>query len=119
MSPKALTSDGPLSPQVFHILISLYDNELHGYGIIQQVAARTDGAMRLSASTLYGAIKRMLRNGLIEESDARPAPDQDDQRRRYYRITPAGHEALKTESRRIAELARVVAEQGLLVEYEG
>ena len=119
MSPTAITSNGPLSPQVFHILISLYDNELHGYGIIQQVEARTEGALRLSASTLYGAIKRMLRDGLIEESDERPAPDQDDERRRYYRITPAGREAVTAESRRITDLARFVAEQGLLTGQEG
>ena len=119
MSPKALASDGPLSPQVFHILISLYDSELHGYGIIQQVVARTDGALRLSASTLYGAIKRMLRHGLIEESDERPDPDQDDQRRRYYRITKTGRDAVATEGRRVTELARIVAEQGLLPEHQG
>ena len=119
MSPKALTSDGPLSPQVFHILISLHDNELHGYGIIQQVSARTEGALRLSASTLYGAIKRMLRDGLIEESEERPAPDQDDERRRYYRITQAGREAVTKEGRRVTALARLVAEHGLLPEHQG
>ena len=118
MSPKAL-GDGPLSPQVFHILISLYDNELHGYGMIEQVADRSGGAIRLSASTLYGAIKRLLRDGLIEESTVRPAPDQDDERRRYYRITMAGREAVVREGRRVAELARVVAEQGLLSEQQG
>jgi DNA-binding PadR family transcriptional regulator len=119
MSPKALTSDGPLSLQVFHILISLHDSELHGYGIIQQVSARTEGALRLSASTLYGAIKRMLRDRLIEESEERPAPDQDDERRRYYRITQAGREAVTKEGQRVTELARMVAEQGLLPEHQG
>jgi len=114
MSQSVSGPDGNLSPQVFHILISLYENELHGYGILQRIDARTDGALRLSASTLYGAIKRMRRDGLIEESDERPAPDQDDERRRYYRITAAGRAAVARESRRIAELARVIREQGIL-----
>jgi len=119
MSPRPATSNVPLSPPVFHILISLCDNELHGYAIIQQVAQRTKGAVTLSASTLYGAIKRMLRDGLIVESTERPAPDQDDERRRYYAITEAGREAIRVEGRRITELARVVAEHGLLSEHEG
>jgi DNA-binding PadR family transcriptional regulator len=103
---------------VFHILISLCNNDLHGYAIIREVADRTAGSLTLSASTLYGAIKRMLRDGLITESTERPAPDQDDERRRYYRITPAGRDAVKGESRRIADLARMVADHGLLAEHE-
>ncbi len=80
----------PLSTATFHILMALAEDDRHGYGIIQDVAAGTDGALRLSAGTLYRSIQRMLEQGLIVETRERPAPDQDDERRRYYRITPFG-----------------------------
>src|SRR5688572_33201841 len=79
--PKLL----PLAPAVFQILVALADQDRHGYAIMQDVAARTDGAMKLSPGTLYGSIKRMLEEGLIVELDERPDPDEDDERRRYYR----------------------------------
>src|SRR2546428_11648893 len=80
----------PLPAATFHILMALAEDDRHGYGIIQDVAARTDGALKLSAGTLYRSIQRMLEQGLIVETRERPAPDQDDERRRYYRITPFG-----------------------------
>lgn len=106
--------DPALSAQALHILISISDRELHGYSIIQTVAERTDGRISLSAGTLYGAIKRMLKAGLIEESDERPDPDLDDARRRYYRITDRGLETARREARRIDTLARAAREKGLL-----
>ena len=77
----------PLSPTVFHILLALGEGDRHGYSIMQEVTARSDGQVRLGPGTLYGAIKRMIQDGLIEESDERPDPELDDERRRYYRLT--------------------------------
>lgn len=94
-----------MSPQVFHILLALADQDLHGYAIIQDVAARTGGGMRLTASTLYAALKRLLDDGWIRELDARP--DADDPRRRYYRITAAGRAAGRGEAERLAQLAEM------------
>jgi DNA-binding PadR family transcriptional regulator len=93
-----------LSPQVFHILLALADKDLHGYAIVQDVAARTKGEVRLTASTLYAALKRLLDEGWITELDARP--EGDDPRRRYYRLTAAGRVAGKAEAARLDALAR-------------
>ncbi len=98
----------PLSTPVFQVLLSLNGRDLHGYAIIQDVAARTDGETVLSTSTLYGAIKRMMRDGLIEQSDVRPDPDLDDERRRYYRITDFGRDVTRCEARRIEKLAEML-----------
>jgi DNA-binding PadR family transcriptional regulator len=92
----------PLTPPVFHILVALSDGERHGYGLMQQVSADTEGAMVLGPGTLYGCLKRMLSAGLIEESDERPDPDLDDERRRYYRITDLGARAVRADARRLA-----------------
>jgi DNA-binding PadR family transcriptional regulator len=94
-----------MSPQVFHILLALADQDLHGYAIIQDVAARTNGGVRLTASTLYAALKRLLDDGWIRELEDRP--DADDPRRRYYRITAAGRAAGRAEAARLAELAEM------------
>lgn len=97
----------PLSVPVFQILLSLSDQDLHGYAIIQDVRARTDGEVQLTASTLYAAIKRLLEARLIEEIDARPAPAEDDQRRRYYRITALGIEVAHLETARLERALRM------------
>jgi DNA-binding PadR family transcriptional regulator len=94
----------PLQAAVFHILVALADRERHGYGIMQDVAIRTDGKMRLSPGTLYGSIKRMLEQGLIQESDERPDPELDDERRRYYRITSFGRLVAVAETERLSKL---------------
>ena len=91
---------------VLHILVALADGDRHGYAIMQEVAARTDGAVRLGPGTLYGSIKRMLHDGLIEELDERPDSDEDDVRRRYYRITPRGRTFAREEIGRLAALVR-------------
>ena len=80
----------PLSLSVFHILVSLADQERHGYGIMKETAARTDGKVRLGPGILYGNIKRLIEDGLIETSQERPDPELDDERRRYYRLTQFG-----------------------------
>src|SRR5919199_3366251 len=94
----------PLTPAVLHILLALADEERHGYGIMKEVEGRSGGEMRLGPGTLYGAIKRMLADGLVEESHERPDPELDDQRRRYYRITGFGREVAGAEAARLEEL---------------
>jgi DNA-binding PadR family transcriptional regulator len=98
----------PLKTQWFHILLSLAGGEQHGYGIMQEVLQRTEGKVRLWPATLYGSIKRMIEAGLIEESDERPAPELDDARRRYYRLTTLGRRVLNAECERLQELVRTI-----------
>jgi len=96
----------PLTPAVFHILLALADGEAHGYAIMQSVADRSAGSVRLGAGTLYGAINRLLQDGLIEESEERPDPEMDDSRRRYYRLTDLGGRVVAAETKRMADLVR-------------
>jgi len=102
----------PLPLATFHILLALADEDRHGYGIILEVAARTDGALRLSAGTLYRSIQRMLEEGLIVEVRERPAPELDDERRRYYRITSFGAVVARAEARRLTELVKLARAAG-------
>ena len=92
----------PLTPPVFHILLALVGEERHGYGIMLDIAKQTDGDLQLGPGTLYGCLKRMLAAGLIEESDERPDPDLNDERRRYYRLKPLGECTVRAEAERIA-----------------
>ena len=101
-----------LPPATFHILLALAEEDRHGYAIIQDVAARTDGELKLSAGTLYRSIQRMLEQGLIVETRDRPAPEDDDERRRYYRITPSGMTAAKAEARRLTQLVKMARAVG-------
>jgi DNA-binding PadR family transcriptional regulator len=103
----------PLPAATFHILLALADQDRHGYAIIQEVEARTGGKLRLSAGTLYRSVHRMLEQGLVVETGDRPAPDEDDERRRYYRITPYGTAVAKAEARRLAQLIRLARAAGL------
>ena len=97
----------PLTAPVFHILLALADEERHGYGIMQDVAAQTGNTLQLGPGTLYGCLKRMLAAGLVEESDERPDPTLDDERRRYYRITPFGRLVAQAEAVRMRELVQI------------
>jgi DNA-binding PadR family transcriptional regulator len=92
----------PLTPPVFHILLALADEERHGYGIMQDVAAQTEGGLQLGPGTLYGCLKRMLASGLVEESEERPDPALDDERRKYYRMTAFGKRVVRAEAQRLA-----------------
>jgi DNA-binding PadR family transcriptional regulator len=94
----------PLTPAIVHILLALADDDRHGYAIMQEVARLTDGAIRMGPGTLYGTVKRLLASGLIEEADERPDAELDDERRRYYRMTPLGRRVLKAETARMAAL---------------
>lgn len=98
----------PLKPHWFHVLLSLADQEQHGYGIMQEVLERTEGKVRLWPATLYGTIKRLIDAELIEESENRPAPEVDDARRKYYRLTRLGRHVLAAESERLEDLVRVI-----------
>jgi len=102
----------PLPSATLHILLALADEDRHGYAIIQEVAARTNGALRLSAGTLYRSIQRMLEDGLIVEPRERPAPNDDDERRRYYRLTLLGRAVARAEARRLADLVRMARAAG-------
>jgi len=102
----------PLPPATFHILLSVAEDDRHGYAIIQDIAARTNGELKLSAGTLYRSIQRMLEQGLIAETQDRPAPEYDDERRRYYRITPFGATVAQAEARRLTQLVRMARARG-------
>jgi DNA-binding PadR family transcriptional regulator len=106
----------PLPPATFHILLALVDQDRHGYAILQDVEARTDGALRLSAGTLYRSVARMVEQGLIAEVTRRPAARLDDERRRYYRITPFGTAVARAELSRLAQLLRLGRARGLAPE---
>ena len=112
-APPAPESLLPLPEAALHILMSLSDEDRHGYAVIQDVLARTGGEVRLSPGTLYRSIQRMLEQGLIVEKRERPAPEEDDERRRYYRITPLGTAVARAEARRLAELVRLARASGL------
>jgi DNA-binding PadR family transcriptional regulator len=104
----------PLPVSEFQILLALADEERHGYAIKREVAARTKGDVQLGPGTLYGSIKRMVNSGLIEESDERPDPDLDDERRRYYRITSFGRQMAVAEARRMERLVGIARAKRLL-----
>ncbi len=96
----------PLPAATFHILMAVAEEDRHGYAIIQDVAARTGGELKLSAGTLYRSIQRMLEQGLVAETQERPAPELDDERRRYYRITPLGAAVARAEATRMSKLVK-------------
>jgi len=102
----------PLPTAAFHILLAVAAEDRHGYAIILDVAERTAGALKLSPGTLYRSIQRMLEQGLLTEPRQRPAPELDDERRRYYRITPLGRAVAEAESRRMAQLVRMARDCG-------
>lgn len=103
----------PLTTVTFNVLLALADEERHGYGIILEVEERTGGAVRVGPGTLYGALKRLREGGLIEESDERPDPDLDDERRRYYRLTGFGAKALAAEVERLEAAVRAARGKGV------
>ncbi|HLZ61409.1 MAG TPA: PadR family transcriptional regulator [Ktedonosporobacter sp.] len=109
--PEALL---PLTPAVFHILLALADGERHGYSIMQEIAAHTEGHMRIGPTTLYRSIKQMLSGGLIVEVDERPDPALDDERRRYYRLTDFGQQVALAETRRLEQALAVAHSRSLL-----
>jgi DNA-binding PadR family transcriptional regulator len=110
-SPEELL---PLQPAVFHILVALAEQDRHGYSIMQEVASRTGNRLRMSPGTLYGSIKRMLAQGLIEELEEAPNPDDDDERRRYYRLTRFGRRVAAADAARLESVLRQARAVGLV-----
>ena len=103
----------PLTTPMLHTLLALADGEKHGYAILKEIARRTDGAVRLSAGTLYALVKRALADGLIAESDDRPDPSLDDERRRYYRLTPRGRQVASAEIERLHSIVGMARDKKL------
>ena len=108
-----ILQNNPLTPAVFHILLALSNGARHGYGIMKQVEADTQGRVNMGNGTLYGSLKRMLDAGLVEESDKRVDPEMDDQRRIYYRITDLGTTALTAELERYKRIVTLAQERKL------
>lgn len=106
----------PLPPPVFNILIALAEGDRHGYAIMQEVAERTGGKVRLGPGSLYGSIKRMLEQGLIDEVRSRAPGANDDERRRYYRLTRLGRRVAQAEAARLHEILGLAKAHGLLSE---
>jgi len=104
----------PLTPAMFHILLALADKERHGYEIMREVDERSEGKVRVGPGTLYGSIKRMLSDGLIEELDERPDPELDDERRRYYRLSDLGRRIAVAEAQRLERLVKSARSKKLL-----
>ena len=104
----------PLAPAAFHILVALAEEDRHGYAIMELVAERTRGTVKLSPGTLYRTIQRLLEQGLIVEPRERPSPSDDDERRRYYRLTPYGKAVARAEARRLAGLVRLAQASGVV-----
>jgi DNA-binding PadR family transcriptional regulator len=118
-APDSVESLLPLTPAVFSILLALAGGEKHGYAIMQEIAETSAGALRIGPGTLYRSIKLLLAGGLIQESGDRPDPALDDQRRRYYRITPHGRRVLGAEAQRLERLVRQARAQGVLTPARG
>jgi DNA-binding PadR family transcriptional regulator len=109
-----LDAISPLQPTSFHILLSLAEEDRHGYAIIQDIARRTNGEIKLSAGTLYRSIQRLQEQGLIVETRTRPAPEEDDERRRYYSLTTIGKAAAQAEVRRLQSLLKMARSCGVV-----
>jgi len=105
----------PLTPAVFHVLLALADGDKHGYAIMKEVDRRTDGKVRLSAGTLYGIVARLLNEGMISETERRPAPELDDERRRYYQLTRFGREVATAEAERMESAIALAHAKNLFV----
>ena len=115
MAPKipVLEPNPPLTPAMFHVLLALAGDDLHGYAILKEVELRTAGEVKLSTGTLYGIIKRLLNDGLIVERRERPSA-HDDVRRRYYRLTPQGREVAAAEAARLEKVVALARSRHLL-----
>ena len=108
----------PLTPAVLHILLALVDGERHGYGIMQEVTRRAGGQVKMGPGTLYGSLKRMLADGLVEETGERPDPALDDERRRYYRLTSFGLRVMQAEVLRLHQIVQLAQSKQVIGESE-
>lgn len=117
-SHDAALSMLPVNPRDFLILFSLIDGERHGYGVLKQVAAESEGRVRLDPANLYRSLKRLMKDGLVAESEKRPASDLDDERRRYYALTDLGNQVVVAEATRLSKLADAARSRNLITEPE-
>jgi DNA-binding PadR family transcriptional regulator len=106
----------PLTPAMFHVLLALAEGDIHGYGILTEVARLTGGAMKLSAGTLYAMLRRLESEGMVVERKDRPAPERDDERRRYYHLTEFGRRVACAEAERLQEMILLARSKNLLAE---
>ena len=113
-TPEMPESHEPLSPAMFHVLLALAGDDRHGYAILKEVELRTAGKVRLSTGTLYGIIKRLVNDGLITELRSKPSEPNDDERRRYYRLTALGRETAAAEAQRMDEVLAIARSRNLL-----
>lgn len=104
----------PLKPVDFLVLLVLVDGERHGYGIVRDIEERTEGRTRLLPGNLYAVLRRLMKEGLLDEAEKRPAADLEDERRRYYRITDRGEAVVSAEALRMKRLVEAVESRGLL-----
>jgi len=112
--PLTPESQLPLAPATFHILLALVGGERHGYSIMKEVTSRTEGAVRMGPGTLYGALKRLLEGGLVEEGSERADAELGDDRRRYYRLTKFGLRVARMEARRLEAMVRAARQKKLI-----
>ena len=105
----------PLTPALFHVLLALADGDKHGYAVMKEVSRLTDGAVTLSAGTLYGILRRLVSDGMVVEKSERPAPELDDERRRYYHLTEFGREVAQAEAERLEDVLTLARAKRLIV----
>jgi DNA-binding PadR family transcriptional regulator len=105
----------PMTPAMFHVLLALADGDKHGYAIMKEVTRLTDGSVSLSAGTLYGILRRLESEGLVVENDERPAPELDDERRRYYHLTEFGRRVARAEAERLEDMVTLARSKKLMV----
>lgn len=105
----------PLTPALFHVLLALADGDKHGYAVMKEVSRLTEGAVTLSAGTLYGILRRLVSDGMVVEKSERPAPELDDERRRYYHLTEFGREVAQAEAERLEDVLKLARAKRLIV----
>ena len=109
----------PLTPAAFHVLLALTEGDIHGYGILKEVTRLTNGAVSLSAGTLYALLRRLVSEGMVVEKEGRPAPEEDDERRRYYHLTEFGRRVARAEAERLRGMLALAWDRNLLAKPEG
>ncbi len=108
----------PMTPAMFHVLLALADGDKHGYAIMKEVTRLTEGAVSLSAGTLYGILRRLESEGLVVEKEERPAPELDDERRRYYHLTEFGRRVARAEAERLEDMVELARAKKLMVKVK-
>ena len=119
VEPRKVEPMLPLTPGAFHVLLALTDGDIHGYGILKEVTRLTSGGVLLSTGTLYAILRRLVSEGMVVEIEGRPAPELDDERRRYYHLTEFGRRVACAEAERLREMLALAWDRNLLAKPEG